>query len=165
MERGTVEPSPSERLATSCGAPSSTTTKSPLLSPETARPSLSNARMSKTGSDVSILLTAPDSGRSSSFLVSTAFCSFSSHFSRFRLEPNSSRFFFSCAPVDGLTKGETNAAYKIIIITQRIIVYRKTILPLSDGAASENQLNASSAHSSARENQAPLDRDERPCKC
>src|SRR5215813_8370670 len=129
MERGTVDPSPGERLATSCGAPSSATTKSSLLSPEMARPSLSSGRMSKTANDVSTLMTPPESDRSSAFLVSTAFCSFSSHFSRFRLEPNSSRRCLSCALVEGLTKGETNAAYKTIIITQRTKVYCKTILP------------------------------------
>src|SRR5262245_6878025 len=129
-ERGTVEPSPGERLATSCGAPSSVTMKSLLLSPGTPRPFLSNARISKTASDVSTLMTVSESDRSSPLLVSTALCSRSSHLSLFRLEPNSSRFCFSCAQGAGETKEEASAKHSAITAPQRIDLYRKSDFPL-----------------------------------
>src|SRR5262247_3616205 len=69
-------------------------------------------------------MTVSESDRSSPLFVSTALCSRSSHLSLFRLEPNSSRFCFSCAQGAGETKEEASATYSAITTTQRIDLYR-----------------------------------------
>jgi hypothetical protein len=47
-----------------------------------------------------------------------------------RLEPNSSRFCFPCAPGEGETKEEAGATHSATAVMQRIALYRKSKFPL-----------------------------------